>query len=227
MSGRKNSVYFTPDLYEFLKDLEKNNNREWFEKNKQRYGKVLQEPSLRFIKDLGPKLRVISRQLVADPKPFGGSLFRIYRDIRFSKDKSPYKTNLAMEFWHKKREGHSSPGLYLHIQPGENFLGAGIWHPDSSDLNRIRKAIVSSPDSWKLVFASKVSLSGDSLKRAPVGFADDHPFIRDLKRKDFISGVSFTQRQVVGPGFLEDFIEAGRRMNPLNAFLAKALGLPW
>src|SRR5215470_3976528 len=112
--GKKETPYFSPDLYRFLRQIKRNNNRTWFANNKQRYETVLLQPSLRFIKDSRPRLRAISPMLVADSKPFGGSLFRIYRDIRFSKDKSPYKTNLAMEFWHQKGEGHG-PGLYLHI----------------------------------------------------------------------------------------------------------------
>src|ERR1700756_3808590 len=179
-----------------MRDLKKNNNREWFAKNKKRYETVLLQPSLRFIKDAGPELRKVSRQLIADPKPFGGSLFRIYRDIRFSKDKSLYKTNLAMEFWHKKGNGHSSPGLYLHIQPGQNFLGAGVWHPETSELTKIRKAIVYHPDSWKRVLDSGLKLEGDALKRPPTGFAADHQFIEDIKRKDFISSVSFMDKQI-------------------------------
>jgi uncharacterized protein (TIGR02453 family) len=210
-----------------LKQLKKNNDRKWFAKNKKRYETVLLQPSLRFIKDAGRQLKAVSPQLVADPRPFGGSLFRTYRDIRFSKDKSPYKTNLAMEFWHKKSKGHSSPGLYLHIQPGENFLGAGIWHPDKAELNKIRTAIANRPDSWKAVLASKVELHGDSLKRPPAGFSQDHPFIEDIKRKDFISSISFSDKQIMSPSFMQDFVEAGKKTNPLNGFLANAIGLEW
>lgn len=211
-----------------MRDLKKNNNREWFAKNKKRYETVMLKPSLRFIKDAGAQLKKVSPQLVADPKPFGGSLFRIYRDIRFSKDKSPYKTNLAMEFWHKKGSGHSSaPGLYLHIQPGENFLGAGVWHPETSELTKIRKAITNDPNAWKIVLDSKLKLEGDTLKRPPTGFAPDHQFMEDIKRKDFISSVPFMDRQITSPRFMTEFIEAGKKTNPLNKFLAEALVLQW
>jgi uncharacterized protein (TIGR02453 family) len=225
--SKNKNPYFSTELYKFLKQLKKNNNRKWFAKNKQRYETVVQKPSLRFVKDAGKQMKAVSSQLVADPKPFGGSLFRIYRDTRFSKDKSPYKTNLAMEFWHKKSKGHSSPGLYLHIQPGENFLGAGVWHPDTPELNKIRTAIANRPDAWKAVLASIPDLHGDSLKRPPAGFSLDHPFIEDIKRKDFISSVSFSDKQIVSPSFVQDFLEAGKKMNPLNKFLANAIGLQW
>lgn len=186
----------------------------------------MQQPSLRFIKDLGRQLKTISPQLVADPKPFGGSLFRIYRDIRFSRDKSPYKTNLAMEFWHKKSAGYG-PGLYLHIRPGENFLGAGVWHLDKPTLDKIRKGIVDNPDSWKTVLDAKLRIEGESLKRPPAGFPADHMFIRDIMRKDFIASITFTDKEIVGPRFMRDFVEAGKKMNPLNRFLAQTIGLRW
>ena len=225
--SKKSSVYFSADLYKFLNDLKKNNNKQWFAKNKARYEELYLQSSVRFIKDAGRLLRKVSPYLVGDPKPFGGSLFRIHRDIRFSKDKSPYKTNLAIEFWHKKGSGHSSPGLYLHIQPGENFLGGGVWHPDSRGLKKIRTAIVDRPDAWRTVLASKPHLEGESLKRPPPGFQATHPFIDDLKRKDFITSISFLDKQIVSSAFLTSFIEAAKKMNPLNKFLAEAIGMRW
>jgi uncharacterized protein (TIGR02453 family) len=184
-------------------------------------------PSLRFIKDASKELKAISPHLVADPKPFGGSLFRIYRDIRFSKDKSPYKTNLAMEFWHQRRGKKTYAGLYLHMAAGDSFAGAGVWHPDALTLNEVRKAIVSRPEAWRNVKQSGLKVEGESLKRPPSGFDPDHPFINDLKLKDLTAVVRFTNAQVTGPRFMEDFIQAGKKLNPLNKFLADTLGLPW
>src|SRR5713101_2989727 len=130
LSQKSASAYFPRELFRFLADLKRNNDRDWFAKNKGRYEKALLQPSIRFIRDAGKALKTISPYMVADPKPFGGSLFRIYRDIRFSKDKSPYKTNVAMEFWHQRGGKKSYTGLYLHLAPGDSFAGAGIWHPD-------------------------------------------------------------------------------------------------
>ena len=222
------SSYFSPHLFRFLKDLARNNNRPWFAENKNRYERVVQQPCLRFVRDAGPALKSISPSLVADPRPNGGSLFRIYRDIRFSKDKSPYKTNVAMEFWHNKtsKDGQS-PGLYLHIAPNESFIGSGIWHPETRTLSKIRQAIVKKPDSWRKIVDAGLKLSGDSLRRPPRGFDPDHQFIDDLKHKDFISAVTFTARQTTGPNFMEEFVTAGKSMNPLNKFLAEALELRW
>ena len=219
--------YFSPEFFKFLRSLARNNNRGWFQKNKHRYENFVLTPSLRFIKDSGNELRAVSPYLVADPRPFGGSLFRIYRDIRFSKDKSPYKTNVAMEFWHRRGGKKSYTGLYLHLAPGQSFAGAGIWHPDSPTLNRVRKAIVSRAEAWRRVKESGLKIEGASLKRPPAGFDPGHPFVEDLKMKDITSGVRFSNAQVTGPRFMEDFIEAGKKLDPLNRFLAEALGLPW
>ncbi len=220
--------YFSPELFRFLKELSRNNNRPWFSKNKPRYEKFLLEACLRFIKDAGPKLKTISPYLVADSKRTGGSLFRIYRDIRFSKDKSPYKTNAAMSFWHKKggKEVHTT-GLYLHIAPGQSFVASGVWHPDPLTLNRVRRAIVARPGAWRRVLDSGLKVEGESLKRPPLGFDKNHEFVGDLKRKDFIADVSFKDSQVVSARFLDDFIAAGKTLDPLNRFVAEALGFPW
>ena len=228
MDLKSQSSYFSHELFKFLRELARNNNRPWFAENKNRYERVVQQPCLRFIRDAGPVLNSISPSLVADPRPYGGSLFRIYRDIRFSKDKSPYKTNVAMEFWHKKtRKDGQSPGLYLHVDSSESFLGSGVWHPETPTLSKIRQAIINKPESWKKVRHTGLRLSGDSLKRPPMGFNPDHQFIDDLKRKDFISAVSFTPRQITGPNFMQEFVRAGRSMNPLNKFPAEAMRLKW
>jgi len=228
LSKKKMTTYFSPQFFKFLKDLKKNNDRAWFARNKIKYEKQLLEPSLRFVKDVAPRLRTISPYLVADPKPFHGSLFRIYRDIRFSKDKSPYKTNVAMQFWHKKggKKIHAA-GLYLHLSPGQSFAGAGIWHPDPATLNKVRKAIVERPESWRRVRSSGLNIEGDSLKRPPAGFDPTHEFVKDLMLKDFTAGVRFRNSQVTGPRFLEEFVGAGKKLDPLNRFLSEALGLPW
>ena len=184
-------------------------------------------PSLRFIKDAKIELKAVSPYLVADPRPFGGSLFRIYRDMRFSKDRSPYKTNVAMEFWHRRGGKKSYTGLYLHLAPEDSFAGAGIWHPDPPTLNRVRRAIVSRPEAWKQVKESGLKIEGEFLKRPPTGFDANHPFVRDLKLKDITAGIRFSNAQVTGPRFMKDFVQASRKLDPLNRFLARALSLPW
>ncbi len=227
MDPKPNTSYFSTEFFKFLRGLARNNNREWFQKNKPRYEKFVLEPSLRFIEDASDELKAVSRYLVADPRPFGGSLFRIYRDIRFSRDKSPYKTNVAMEFWHRRGEKKSYTGLYLHLAPGHSFAGAGIWHPDPPTLNKVRKAVVSRPEAWRRVKESGLKVEGESLKRPPAGVDPDHAFVEDLKLKSITAGVRFSNKEVTGPRFMEDFVQAGKKLDPLNRFLARALGSPW
>ncbi len=221
--------YFTPEFFGFFRDLEKNNNREWFNENKGRYEEVVQEPAVRFIRDAGARLQKMSPYLVGDAKPFGGSLSRIYRDIRFSADKSPYKTHIAIHFWHAKATGpeHMSPGLYLHLESGESGAYSGVWRPEAPTLKKIRDRIVGEPDAWKKVLRSKVRLEGESLQRPPPGYDPNHPLIQDLRRKDFVGARSFRDTEVANPRFLDTFVDACISMDPLNAFLAKAIGLPW
>ena len=111
------SAHFTPALFEFLADLAVNNRREWFQANKNRYETHVKDALLAFVSDFGERLAEISPHMVADPRPSGGSMFRIYRDVRFSKDKSPYKTNASVHFRHEVGREVHGPGLYLHMQP--------------------------------------------------------------------------------------------------------------
>lgn len=221
--------YFGEDFFAFLNDLERNNNRDWYHANKDRYVASIQEPSLRFIRDVGPRIKAFSPRLAAEAKPFGGSLSRIYRDVRFSKDKSPYRTNVGIHFWYKASLGKEThvPGFYLQLAPGECFAASGVWHPEAPTLDRIRSAIVTRSDAWRQVVRETPPLEGESLFRPPKGYDPSHPLMPDLRRKDYIASVGFRDREVTAPGFLEDFLGACRTLNPLNRFLAEAMGLPW
>ena len=223
----KSEPHFTKGFFKFLTDLAANNDRDWFKENKDRYESVVRQPALQFIADVGPRLEKISPYIVADPRPSGGTLMRIYRDIRFSKDKSPYKTHVAFGFDYKVPGNQvHGPGLYLHLAPGQCFAGGGFWRPDNAVLAKVRSAIVARPKEWKKV-VSKVSVSGESLKRPPAGIAADHEFIEDLKKKDFIASAKFSQSQVCSPNFISDFAAACKSISPLLAFLGEAMGLPW
>ncbi|MGZ3415273.1 MAG: DUF2461 domain-containing protein, partial [Isosphaeraceae bacterium] len=176
--------YYSPRLFVFLAQLRRNNRRPWFLKHRQEFEELARQPSLRLITDLQFRLREISPWLVADPKPNGGSLFRIYRDVRFSNDKSPYKTHIGMNFWHASAsETVHAPGLYLHLEPKGCFLAGGVWQPDPHALARMRDAIASHPEEWKKAKRG-LALGGDTLSRPPRGYPADHPLIEDLKRKD-------------------------------------------
>jgi uncharacterized protein (TIGR02453 family) len=224
--------HFTPGLFRFLRRLERNNKREWFEKNKAKYVELVKEPMLRFIADFGPRLRKISPHVVADPRPNGGSMFRVYRDVRFSKDKRPYKTVASAQFRHEAGRDVHAPGFYLHLGPHEVFTGAGIWHPDGKALAKIRTAIADEPAAWKRLLASKafrqtLRLGGDSLKRAPRGFDPEHPLVEDLKRKDFFVNVDLDEDIACAPDFLDRFTKHCRAAAPFMKFLTGALELEW
>lgn len=220
-------AYFTDELFRFLKQLKRNNKREWFQSNKARYEAVVRDPCLRFIAALAGPLQRVSPWLVADPHPTRGSLFRIYRDTRFSPDKRPYKTHVGMSFPHRgtKQRVHL-PGFYLHLEPEGCFAAAGCWHPDNPTLIRIRSAMVARPEAWTKAVRG-LDLEGDALSRPPRGYPCDHPLVADLKRKDFIASVELSQAQVCGPRFMAEFLTASRKLSPLVGFLSQALGLPY
>jgi uncharacterized protein (TIGR02453 family) len=225
--------HFSPALFAFLNELRMNNDRIWFLANKDRYTSVVRDPFLHFIADFAPLLRAISRHFVADPRPIGGSLFRIYRDVRFSKDKSPYKTQAAAHFPHSTaaKDVHA-PGFYLHLEPGNCFVGAGLWHPGARSLQQVRDAIVRHPAPWRRslsgkAFTARFAWWGEKLRRAPGGYDPAHPCIEDLKRKDFVVIAAFTEGEACAPDFIDRFAEDCRLAAPFVRFLTGAVGLPW
>ena len=226
------SPHFTPALFEFLSELADNNNREWFQDNKARYERDVRDALVQFVSDFGDRLREISPHMVADPRLSGGSVFRIYRDVRFSKDKSPYKTNAGVHFRHEVGREVHGPGLYLHLQPGFVFAGAGIWRPNSSTVGKIRGAIVANPDRWKGIvndgkFRSVYRLEGESLKRAPRGIDPDHPLIDHLKLKSFVATTSFTEEDACSLDFIDVYANACAVAAPFSEFLTTSVGLNW
>ncbi len=224
------NAYVTPRTFKFLTELAAHNERDWFNANKQRYIDEVRDPLLQLVSDFGPKLQKINKNYVADPRPVGGSLFRIYRDTRFAKDKSPYKTHAAMSFRHIDGKDAAAPGFYLHIEPGRVFMGAGVWHAQPELLKDVRDAIVAHPGHWKRVVSSRsfaLDESSDGLKRPPRGYAPEHPFVLDLKRKSFMSTTQFTQKEVRADDFLSRFTRACKQRTPLMEFLCGALGRPW
>src|SRR5579864_5118010 len=216
--------YFTPELFRFLTRLKRNNKREWFQAHKEEYVACAQEPAIRFITDFAGPLYEITPYLAADPRGSRGSLFRIYRDTRFSSDKRPYKTHLAMRFSHRGKDVHS-PGFYLHLEPGGCFAASGLWHPEPPTLLKVRNAIVSRPKEWRAVRKLLNWDDATKLQRPPRGFPADHEFVEDLKLRDLGTAVNFTDSQVCGTKFMSIFVTACRNMSPLAAFLSSALGL--
>ena len=219
-------------MFAFLRDLRRNNDRAWFGANRSRYDEAVQEPALEFISDFAPRLHEISPHFRADARPSGGSLFRIYRDTRFSKDKSPYKTNTGIHFSHELGKDVHAPTFYLHLAPDEVFAAVGVWHPGSGTQTKIRDAIVGDADRWTAVtrtppFADVYRLGGDSLKRAPADYDADHALIEDLKRKDFIGIAMLSEDAVTADGFLDEYARMCHAGAPLVEYLCDALGVPF
>ena len=221
---------FTPATFEFLTELAANNNRDWFAVNKPRYEAWVLEPALDFISAMGPRLERVTPHFTAIPKRVGGSLMRVYRDTRFSRDKTPYKTNIGIQFRHELGKDVHAPGFYVHIDPGSCFLGVGMWHPASGPLGMIRDRIVEDPDAWLAArddrgFRRRFELSGDSLKRAPRGYPPEHPYVEDLKRKDFIAVAEFGFDAAADAGFADRVAADFAAAKPFMAFLCGALQL--
>lgn len=228
-SSKESSSYFRPEFFAFLRDLAKNNNKPWFTQHKSTYETAVKAPSLQFVREMGAPLSRLSRHLVADARPVGGSMTRIYRDIRFSKDKSPYKSQVGIHFFHERMndEEGGCPGFYLHLEPGTSMLAAGVWHPAPEAVKRIRDAIANDPGPWKKVRASVPMMGGESLKRVPPGYSPEDPFADDLRRRDFVGSIPLTDDAVTSSKFGATFLADCRRLNPLNQFVAKAAGMPW
>jgi uncharacterized protein (TIGR02453 family) len=221
-----------PALFDFFRELKSNNNRPWFQENKGRYEEVVKEPLLTFIAAFAERAPDISPSIMAIPRITGGSLFRIYRDVRFSKDKTPYKTGAGIHFRHKRGKDVHAPGYYLHLEPGDVFAGCGIWQPNTDTANKIRTKIAEHPDQWLAIlqepeFQTTFKLGGDSLKRPPKGFDPDHPLIEDLKRKDFLASVQLDEGIVTKEDFLDYYVQLCKTAAPLMEFLTRAVGLDW
>ncbi|MEM9111509.1 MAG: DUF2461 domain-containing protein [Planctomycetota bacterium] len=225
----------------FLKDLDANNTREWFTQNKPRYEADLVEPALAFITAMEPRIDKISRQFMAIPAKQGGSLMRIYRDVRFSKNKQPYKTNIGIHFRHELAKDVHAPGYYVHIQPPSvgnhhgmtgSMIGVGIWQPHPEALKAIRERIRDKPNEWLAArddkaFNKLLTIDGESLKRPPRGFDPEHPAISDLKRKDFTAFKSLSVKEVGSDKLLDTVEEAFAAGEPFMRFLCKAVGVKY
>ena len=218
---------FTIETIRFLQELTLNNNRIWFNENKSLYEDVVRGPALNFIGEFKPELAKLSSHFVAIPKKIGGSMMRPNRDVRFSKDKSPYKTNVGIQFRHHLGKDVHAPGFYLHISPQEIFVGAGIWHPESKALRNIRNLIDEAPSAWKAVKNSKAfnkefEFIGSSLVNNPRGFSKDHINIEDLKRKDFIAISPISKKELYSKDLSQIIFKKYKCTISLMRFLCEA-----
>lgn len=225
---RASPSYFSPSLFTFLQDLAAHNNRFWFHKNKHHYESLVKNPMLRFIADFVPHLYAINPHCKADPRPSGGSMFRLYRDTRFSTDKSPYKTSVAARFPHASSDkGVHAPCFYLHLEPKNCLGGGGLWQPEGAVLRAVRDRMVSAPKEWQALLQGGLVVKGEKLQRIPAGYEAQHALAEELKRKEFYAHESFSEQVVCSRAFMTQYVEVCQRTKPLVAFLAKSLALPW
>lgn len=231
MTGRRFAT-FSPETLAFLAELRDNNNRDWFAENKHRYEQHVLDVALHFIQSMYEPLQKIAPHFVALPKRTGGSLMRIYRDTRFARDKTPYKTNIGIQFRHEQAKDVHSPGYYLHIDPDEVFIGVGTWRPPPDALRKVRERIVARPEEWRRAnadrgFSRHFILGGESLSRPPRGFDATHPLIDDLKRKDFIAVRTLSHRDALAPRFQQTVERSFAAAEPFMKFLCKAVNVPF
>lgn len=225
-------VYFTRESFGFLKELKAHNEKAWFEANKERFELGLRQPGLKLVCDIAPVLEKVSKHFLVDPRPNGGSFSRIYRDTRFSKDKSPYKTALFFHFRHKAGGEDGAPTFYMHIEPGASTVGGGVWRPATPMLDKIRKAIVASPAAWdkakgKSDVGATCMMGGETLKTVPRGYDPEHKHAEDLKRKDFGISQKLSDATIVGDALVAELGKSFRATAPFIAFLCKAMELPF
>lgn len=222
---------FPRDAIKFFRQLKKNNNREWFAENKPWYEQSVLLPAMELVTDMAKPLQKISPCFSAISKRSGGSLMRIYRDTRFSKDKTPYKLNLGIHFRHVQGKDVHAPGFYFHVAQGEIFFGAGIWRPDSPSIAKIRTLIDDDPKRWKRVvnakkFKGMFERRGEKLKRPPRGYEADHALIDDLKFKDHFAMAPLDESVLFDRNLMDVLVTNMKGSMPYMRFLCDSLHVP-
>lgn len=216
---------FPPEGLKFLRQLKKNNNREWFGSHKSDYENFVKLPMQAFVAALAGPMGKLAPEVDVHPKR---SMFRIYRDTRFSKNKTPYKTHVASVF-HLHGHWQESAGFYVHVEPGGVYVGGGIYMPDSKQLKEIRTALVERPKEFLSIvedpkFVKRFgAIEAEKLRRIPHGFPADHWMGEWLKYKQFIAGVEWKDKECLSPGFVEKVLGVYSDLLPLIRFLNEAL----
>jgi uncharacterized protein (TIGR02453 family) len=225
--------FFSPALFVFLSDVAANNNREWFHANRTRYEQDVRDPVLAFITAVAPKLRRVSPHIVADPSKVGGSMFRINRDTRFSRNRDPYSTAVKVAFRHDALDRHTpGPGCFMQIGSDSVMAAGGLYAADAAMLDSVRRAIAGNGTKWRRIIGSSqlapmIEDRGPILKNPPRGFPADHPLIDDLKRKTFVWYRLFSIDDACSPEFMDRYVAACKSASPFTGFLASALGMEW
>jgi uncharacterized protein (TIGR02453 family) len=219
--------HFGPETFDFLRDLSANNTRAWFDANKPRYEAHYLQPGLALVEAMRGPIQRVSPGLIANASRTGGSFMRIYRDTRFAKDKTPYKTNLGLHFRSEVGEGIHAPGVYLHVGLDGVFVGIGTWQPPAPTLAAIRDRIVEEADRWARITTAPavkkhLKFYGESLVRPPKGYDPNHPHIADLRRKDFILTGDLSEADATQPGFLKKVTKLCELGREFYGFLEEA-----
>ena len=228
---------FGPGAFTFLRRLRRNNNREWFATQREVYEKEVLSPMRALVEEMDDLFRGFAPEITGDPKK---SIFRIHRDVRFSKDKSPYKTHAACWFYHQdagrgvgSEATEGGAGFYFHLSPEECLIAGGIWMPPKPSLSKIREAIANDPDTFGRIVEDRAfrrrfnSLDEDAmLKRLPAGFAPGHPAERWLRYQTFTCSRDLSTREVLSPALPLNLAKDFARLLPLVRFLNSALGYP-
>ncbi len=225
------STYFGDRSFRFLRGLARHNDRAWFHDHKQDYEQYVRAPFLALIADLQPALREVSEHYRADPKTVGGSLFRIHRDTRFSHNKAPYKEWQGARLFHARSRELEAPSFYLHLQPGECFIGAGLWHPEPDTLRRVRQFIVDNPAAWAKAahapaFRRRFDLDdSEMLVRPPRGYPADFVHLDDLRRRNHVAYRAIDDATMTGPRLLSTLRRDLHGLGPFVDYLCAALDL--
>ena len=218
---------FPKEGIKFLSQLKKNNNRDWFAKHKSEYEEFVKLPMQSLVATMKPQFAEFAPEFDADSKR---SMFRIYRDTRFSKDKTPYKTHVAAVF-HLKGGKHweESAGYYVHIEPNAIYVGGGIYMPSSEQLKKIRKSIANNSDEFLSIVQSKSfvknfkTIEGEKLQRIPIGYSVEHPMAEWLKHKQFYTGVTWKENECYSKKFIEKICGVYKDLLPFIRFLNEAM----
>jgi uncharacterized protein (TIGR02453 family) len=225
------TTYFSDASFRFLRALARHNTKEWFAAHRTQYEDHVRQPFLRLLNDLQPDLAGVSAHFRSDPRSVGGSLFRIHRDARFSNDKSPYKSWQGARLYHERRKQVPAPSFYIHLQPGECFVGSGLWHPEPDTQRRVRQFIFDNPGSWKAAahapaFRRRFEFeASEVLVRPPRGFPADFEFIDDLKHRNFVFWRAIDDAAMTGPRLRQALARDLAALAPFTDYLCAALDL--
>jgi uncharacterized protein (TIGR02453 family) len=217
---------FTPRTLAFLRALERNNRREWFHARKDRYEADVRAPMAALVERLAAEFASFAPDLVASPR---ASMYRPYRDTRFSTDKTPIKTNVAAVFPHRLLPKHEGAGFYVEVAPHHVWFGGGIYMPSSAILYQLREHIAAEHRRLSRLVGSAAftrtfgELGGEQLQRVPRGFPPDHPAGRFLKYKQFLAGCERPAEFATSPGFYKTLVRAFRTLAPVVEFLNEPL----